>query len=254
MHAEPRPSALYKAGDLASLAGVSVRTLHHYEEVGLLLPSRRTASGHRLYTAADLGRLARIKALAALGFDLERVRQCLDDEAWSPLRLVEAHLAGAREELSEQQALCARLQRLCDDLRRDGRGDDVARFLETVEVMNMIESYYTEAQLAELARRRQELGEEAIRRVEDEWQALFGAVEAEIARGTPPAAPAAQALAARWGELTQRTVASFTGGDPGVSASLRRLYAEQPVDRIHPSFDPKVFAYIEKANQTRGGC
>ena len=234
-----------KVGELARLAGVSVRTLHHYEEVGLLVPSARTDAGHRLYGRSDVGRLARIKGLTALGFSLEQARACLDDEAWSPLRLVEDHLARARESLEEQRALCERLERLRDDLRRGG--DDVDHFIETLEVMNMIERYYTQEQLDALARRREEIGEEAIADVEGRWQALFAEVKAELDRGTPPDAPAAQALARRWQELTRETVAGFTGGDPGIEASLDRLYAEQPVQAIHPSFDPAVFAYVKAA-------
>jgi DNA-binding transcriptional MerR regulator len=240
-----RDAPPYKVGDLARMAGVSVRTLHHYEERGLLLPSRRTDAGHRLYTRSDLERLVRIKALTALGFSLDQVRGCLDDEKWSPLRLVESHLARAREELDEQRALCERLERLRDDLRRGG--DEVEQFIETLEVMTMIERYYTQEQLDALARRREEIGEDAIRQVEDEWQALFAEVTAELERGTPPGAPAAQALARRWRDLIGRTVAGFTGGDPGIAASLDRLYTEQPVERIHPSFDPAVFAYMKQA-------
>ena len=72
-------------------------------------------------------------------------------------------------------------------------------------------------------------------------------VQAELERGTPPGAPAALALARRWRDLSGRTVAGFTGGDPGIKASLDRMYAEQPVHQIHPSFDPAVFAYMKEA-------
>ncbi len=234
-----------KVGDLARLAGVSVRTLHHYEEIGLLVPSGRTDAGHRLYAPSDVARLARITGLTALGFSLAAVRTCLDDEAWSPLRLVERHLARMREALEEQRALCERLERLRRDLVTGG--DDMESFIETVEVMNMIERHYTQEQLDALARRRAELGETAIKQVEDEWQGLFVEVKAELDRGTPPEAPAALALARRWRELTRRTVAGFTGGDPGIKASLSRMYAEQPLKNIHPSFDPSVFAYMKQA-------
>jgi DNA-binding transcriptional MerR regulator len=230
---------------MARLAGVSVRTLHHYEAIRLLVPSGRTNAGHRLYTESDVGRLARIQGLTALGFSLHEVRSCLDNETWSPLRVVEAHLVRARETVEEQRALCERLERLCEDLRRDG--DDVERFIQTLEVVNMIERYYTEEQLDALARRREELGDKAIKQVEAEWQQLFLEVKAELERGTPVDAPAAQALARRWRDLTQKTVAGFTGGDAGIKASLDRLYAEQPVNQIHPSFDPAVFSYMTQA-------
>lgn len=96
---------MYRVGELAALARVSVRTLHHYEAIGLLVPSARTEAGHRMYAASDLSRLTRIKALTALGFSLDEARRCLSDEAYSPLRLVEAHLERARESLDEQRQL-----------------------------------------------------------------------------------------------------------------------------------------------------
>jgi DNA-binding transcriptional MerR regulator len=240
----PEDSTSFKVGDLARQAGVSVRTLHHYEEIGLLVPSGRTDAGHRRYARSDVARLARIQALTALGFSLEQVRTCLDDEAWSPLRLVATHLARAREAFEEQRALCERLQRLHDTLRAGG--DDVEHFIETVEVMTMIDRYYTPEQRAQLAARAEDLKDEK-EAVEAAWQAMFAEVKALMERGAAPADPDAQALAQRWKALTQRTVAGFTGGDPGIKASLDRVYKEQPVQNIHPSFDPSVFAFMKQA-------
>jgi MerR family transcriptional regulator, thiopeptide resistance regulator len=234
-----------RVGELAERAGVSVRTLHHYEAIGLLVPSARTDAGHRRYARSDVARLARIRALIALGFSLDEVRTCLDDEAWSPLHLVEKHLERAREAFEEQRALCERLERLRADLRAGG--DDVDHFIETVEVMNMIERYYTPEQREALARRAKEIGQDAIDAVQDRWQELFKEVRAELDRGTPHDAPAAQALARRWRALTEETVAGFTGGDPGIKQSLDRVYREQPVQSVHPSFDPAVFAYMKQA-------
>jgi DNA-binding transcriptional MerR regulator len=65
-------------GEVARLAGVTVRTLHHYDEVGLLRPSRRTPAGYRQYDGADLVRLQRILAYRELGFGLDDVGRLLD--------------------------------------------------------------------------------------------------------------------------------------------------------------------------------
>ena len=72
-----RPST-WKVGELAKQTGLSVRTLHYYDEVGLLSPSQRTAAGHRLYTAGDIVRLQQIKSLRHLAFALEEIRACLN--------------------------------------------------------------------------------------------------------------------------------------------------------------------------------
>jgi DNA-binding transcriptional MerR regulator len=239
----PQPPP-YKVGELAKLAGVSVRTLHHYEAVGLLVPSTRTPSAHRLYARSDVERLARITALTALGFSLEQVRTALDDESWTPSRLIDAHLARAKEQLAEQAELCARLEHLRATLR-DGR-DDVDTLFATMEVMTMIEKYYTREQLAQLEARRQAFGDDRIQEVQREWQELFAKAKAAMDAGTPPDDPAVQALARRSAELVEL----FTGGDPGIRASLDRMYAEQPVDKIHPGFDPAIFAYLREASDS----
>ncbi|MFK4273832.1 MerR family transcriptional regulator, partial [Streptomyces milbemycinicus] len=63
----------YSVGQVAGFAGVTVRTLHHYDEIGLLRPGARSAAGHRRYDDADLDRLQRILFYRELGFPLEEV-------------------------------------------------------------------------------------------------------------------------------------------------------------------------------------
>src|SRR3954464_5955502 len=66
-----------KVGELARRTGLTTRTLHHYDEIGLLKPSLHTEAGHRLYTADDVARLQQVLSLRQLGFALEEVRACL---------------------------------------------------------------------------------------------------------------------------------------------------------------------------------
>ena len=73
------PEQTWKVGELAARTGLTVRTLHHYDAIGLLCPSGRTGSnhgsGHRLYTAADVTRLHQILCLKQLGFGLEQIKE-----------------------------------------------------------------------------------------------------------------------------------------------------------------------------------
>lgn len=95
----------YSVGQVAGFAGVTVRTLHHYDEIGLLCPSGRSGAGHRRYDDADLDRLQRILFYRELGFPLEEVAVLLDDPESDP-----------REHLRRQHALLseriARLQQM----------------------------------------------------------------------------------------------------------------------------------------------
>src|SRR3954451_9482376 len=90
----------WKVGELAERTGLTVRTLHHYEAVGLLSPSGRTGSahgsGHRLYTAADVARLQQILSLKQLGFSLEQIREHLAGADYDPRRVVRLHLDRVR--------------------------------------------------------------------------------------------------------------------------------------------------------------
>jgi DNA-binding transcriptional MerR regulator len=72
-------SRTYQVKDVAHLAGVSVRALHHYDSIGLLVPQARTAAGYRLYTDTDLFRLQQILIGRELGLSLEEIRRGLDD-------------------------------------------------------------------------------------------------------------------------------------------------------------------------------
>ncbi|MEV7774451.1 MerR family transcriptional regulator [Kitasatospora sp. NPDC086791] len=74
----------HSVGAVAKIAKVTVRTLHHYDEIGLLSPAGRTRSGYRRYVDADLDRLQQILFYRELGFPLEEIAAILDDHSVSP--------------------------------------------------------------------------------------------------------------------------------------------------------------------------
>ena len=86
---------LYQVKELAQIANVSVRTLHHYDEIGLLRPSQRSASGYRKYDQGDVLRLQQILIQRELGLPLEEIRRCLDDPGFDQRRA----LLAQREQL-----------------------------------------------------------------------------------------------------------------------------------------------------------
>ncbi|AZM60878.1 MULTISPECIES: MerR family transcriptional regulator [unclassified Streptomyces] len=86
----------YSVGQVADFAGVTVRTLHHYDGIGLLVPGERSPAGHRRYSDADLDRLQQILFYRELGFPLEEVAVLLDDPDADP----HAHLRRQHELLS----------------------------------------------------------------------------------------------------------------------------------------------------------
>lgn len=131
-----REQASWKVGELAREAGLTVRTLHHYDHIGLLCPSARTAAGHRLYSADDVSRLYRITLLRGLGFPLEQIAAGLDDPGWQLAPAVRRHLAHARERAAAAARLCGRLADMTAALDHDDRPDSEQLFA-TLEEMTM---------------------------------------------------------------------------------------------------------------------
>lgn len=117
----------YKVKEVARLSGVTVRTLHHYDEIGLLSP-RRTSAGYRLYTEADLLRLQQILVHRELGLPLERIKMILADPGFDP-----------RQALLEQRA---RLEARAEQTKAMLAAVDAAlRALEGDEIMDMKELF-----------------------------------------------------------------------------------------------------------------
>ena len=211
-----------KVGELARRTGLTIRTLHHYDEIGLLKPSQHSEAGYRLYTAGDVARLQQVLSLRQLGFSLEEVRDCLDRPGFSPLESIRLHIGRLREQVEMQRELCEKLEAIAAHFRA---AEEVSadEFLKVIERMTMIESYYTPEQMESIKKRGEQMGEEAIRQSQVDWAELIAEVRAEKEKGTDPADPKVQAMARRWMDL----VNGFTGGDPGIAQSLKRLWKEQ---------------------------
>jgi len=246
---------MWKVGELAERTGLTVRTLHHWDEIGLLRPSSRSAAGYRLYDAGNLARLQQILSLRQLGLSLAEIRDCLErpdsEERKTALpKVLRLHAAALRDRIDREKRLCDRLEAVAERLEaaETVSAEELIQTLETLVMFeNQIEKHYTPEQLDRLAERRRELGEERIREVEAEWPQLIAAVRAEKEKGTDPASAVMQKLARRWQEL----VREFTGGDPGITASLRKMYQEEPEVREHTGVDSELSGYIGRALEAR---
>ncbi|HYN22090.1 MAG TPA: MerR family transcriptional regulator [Thermoanaerobaculia bacterium] len=233
---------LWKVGELAKQTGLTVRTLHHYDEIGLLSPSRRSQSGYRLYDGDDIARLLQILSLRQLGFSLEEIRASLARPELSLPRVLELHIGRLREGIELQRKLCSRLEVVAERLR-SAEAVSVEDFLQTMEAINMFEKYYTEEQRRQLEERKAIVGDERIKQVEQEWPQLIAGVRAEMEKGNDPASETVQALARRWRGL----LSEFTSGDPGIQHSLNRMYDQEPSVRERTGIDPALMEYIGKA-------
>jgi DNA-binding transcriptional MerR regulator len=226
-------------GALAKATGLTVRTFHHYDAIGLLAPGERSYSGRRLYSTKNVRRLYQILALRGLGLSLDEIGAVLDRNP-DLIEAVRGHLARVERGLELQHALHRKLARMLELLKHEDE-PTLDQFIQAIEVMTMSEKYYSPEQLEQLDQRRRTLGEGRIREAEREWVGLIEAVRAERAAGTEPTDARMLALARQWRQLIEE----FTGGDEGIRRSLGAMYRKEGVEEAsRGAIDAELMSYV----------
>jgi DNA-binding transcriptional MerR regulator len=184
----------YSVGEVAALAGVSVRTLHHYDETGLLRPSSRSLAGYREYTSADLDRLQQVLVYRRLGFGLAAIARLLDD----PEHDRHATLLSQRRLLAEQVETLREVQRLVEQILASMEGATTMSEHDKFEGLGTYER--NEAEFGDEVRERwgdTDAYAESARRTssytEDDWaeiKAESEAIEADLAELLAAGVPA----------------------------------------------------------------
>ncbi len=236
-----------KVGELSRRTGLTVRTLHHYDEIGLLRPTLHTDSGHRLYTERDLARLQQVISLRQLGFSLDEVRDCLKRTDFSPLDIISLHITRLREQIALQQQLSARLEGIAARMRSAGEVS-AEEFLRTIEVMTMMEKHYTPEQIKQFQAVGETVGPGEIRAVEEGWTALLAEIRANPELG--PASPGAQALAERWDALNERTMQGFQAF-PELKQAIADNYKNGSFEGHPQAPQAADFAFIARVKAAR---
>jgi len=232
-----------KVGELARRSGLSVRTLHYYDEIGLLEPSHHSAAGHRLYGAADVARLQQIVSLRQLGFSLDEIGGCLDRTEFSLRAVIEMHVNRLRERIAHDRGLCERLERVAG--RLSSREEvSVEELIETIEVTNMFDKYFTQEQRRELDGRRKAVGDARIQQAQAEWAQLIAEVREAMDRSDDPASEPVRRLADRW----RGVVREFSGGNRAIEASVGKLYAQEPSVGKRFRIDQEMMEFVARAS------
>jgi DNA-binding transcriptional MerR regulator len=240
----PAEPSTWRVGDLARHSGVTVRTLHHYEAIGLLRACGRTAAGHRRYAEAELARLQQIRSLRYLGLPLSRIRQVIDGTPETTLAVITTHIERLREQAALQRQLLVHLEALRTRLIR-GETASMNELMSALEAQTMVERKFTAEEQEFFRQRREAVGDARIKEVEEHaWPQMFSDVRAEIAAGTEPESARGRELADRWFGL----VGEFTGGNPKIEARLAASYAEDPTQGgLVPADMAAMMGWINRA-------
>jgi MerR family transcriptional regulator, thiopeptide resistance regulator len=237
----------WRIGELAKATGLTVRTLHHYDEIRLLSPSERSDAGHRIYTDADVRRLYRIVSLKQLGFPLADIATMIETDDADARAAVRRHLDAVEEQIELQQELRERLGAVLGVLDSSSE-PSIKQLLEIMEVMMEVEKYYTPEQRELIKKRGEEADWSEIERRQKEWSQILEDAEVAMKAGTPPTDESVKALARRYRELGRWFAAGFTGGDKGLQQSLKRVWEEKG-DELQQAYGPgpEVNDYLNRA-------
>ncbi|HYH25980.1 MAG TPA: MerR family transcriptional regulator [Blastococcus sp.] len=240
-------------GEVAALAGVTVRTLHHYDRIGLLSPSGRTAAGYRQYSPADLDRLHQVLLYRELGFPLEEVATLLDDPSADP----DAHLRRQhrllRDRMERTQAMVAAVEKEMEARQMGISLSSEERFEVFGE--NYSEDYEREAEerwgdtdaWAQSQRRTAAYTKEDWIRIKQEVEDLNGRFAEAMRAGAPAESEQAMGLAE---EHRQHIARWFYDCPPPMHAGLGRMYVED--ERFTATYEriaPGLAQYVSTAVQ-----
>lgn len=190
---------LLTIGQAAARAGVSIRTLRHYDEIGLLAPSRVTQAGYRLYGEAEMRRLERILFFRELEFPLEEIRAIMAHPGYDERAAIERQLALMKKKRGRIDLLIARLEDAAN-----GESDPEFEVFEMKEIEKMKREFAHEAAerwggtqaYAQSEKRHAKYGRDDYEIMQQEMDALLRAFAA--VRDLPPKDERVQALVVRW--------------------------------------------------------
>jgi MerR family transcriptional regulator, thiopeptide resistance regulator len=170
----------WRIGELAEQAGITVRTLHHYDRLGLLSPSSRTSGGHRCYSSEDVVRLQRIIALRSCGLSLEEIGAVLSAGADGGLAdLLRRQLEVVNERIRQAVALRIRLLGILGALDQTVE-PSITEILRLIEDTTIVNHPFTAEQFAQQRERRarqvREMSAEAFAALKEKLQQTWAAL------------------------------------------------------------------------------
>lgn len=245
----------YRIAEVAALAGVTVRALHHYDEIGLLTPSIRSKAGYRLYTERDLLRLQQIMIQRELGLPLEHIRRVLDDPTFDLRAALLAQKTALEQRAAQTRALLdavnAALEHVASpDVHPEKRNETMQDLFRGFDY----ERYEDETQrrwgqtdaYKESARRTKSYTADDWQRFSEEQNRVYAELAALLKAGVGPGEPKTQDAIERHRSLIDRW---FYPCNRDMHANLASMYEadsrfEHNIDKFEPGLTRFLVAAI----------
>jgi MerR family transcriptional regulator, thiopeptide resistance regulator len=233
----------WKIGALASQTGITVRTLHHYHQTGLLVPSEFTESGHRLYTKSDIARLQQILSLKQMGFSLDDIHDFIENPNYNPILVVQTQLESITKQIKLKEKLRFELEQLRTLLLSNQNigADKLFKLMEVIQMNG--HNYLTPDQVDKMKALNNGFTDEQKSEMQKQWESFISTLKQHTESKTSVNDPAVKELAIYWKNAT----AGFTGNDPEITKAGERFHTENPNNPLSFGLTPEMYQYLQTA-------
>ncbi|MEN6561126.1 MAG: MerR family transcriptional regulator [Acidobacteriota bacterium] len=243
----------YLIREFARLTRVTVRTLHYYDQIGLLKPSFERPNGYRVYTDADLLRLQQIVTLKFMGFSLDEIGRLLASRGYQAVKSLKVQAEAVRDEIARLREASRAIDQVLARLEKDGRihREKLIRIMEVIQMGEDVkkgwhEKFFTEAEMKEFAEIGKQYTPEDMDAYQNRWAALIAEVKANL--GLDPAGDKAQDLGRRWKTLLDEAYE----GHPELKARIGQAYGAGAIPKEDNMIGPEVWGFIKKVQAAAG--
>ena len=231
----------------SKLAGISIRTLHYYDEIGLLSPAREKSNGYRCYNDADLVALQQILIYRELGLPLDQVKRILASPTFDALQALEAHKAALERRAIQTRRLIQTVEKTIAHLKGKIEMDNKEMFLgfnKEEQTINEKEArqIWGDGEVEPTMKRWNSYSKEEQRKILAEGNEIYKSLAANMDKG--PGSPEVQGLIARW----HQNLKNFYEPDKERLLGLAQLYNDHPgFQKTFRKFHPDLAAFIKQA-------
>lgn len=227
----------FKIGDLARRTGLTVRTLHHYDKIGLLSPSIRNASGYRLYNRQDLTRLHRILTLKRLNLSLQEIAALIDGQEVSLAQVLQQQVETLAQQIQQAQELQNRLATLSKLIEMDD-AEQLDYWLMTLEKMSVMDKYFARDEVDLFMQK----NIQKVHQDETALRELLTQLKACQLQGQPSDSALAKGLVQRWQELLSQTLP-----DPALHSKFIHMHEQEQALHTLGGVDADLVLYMKQA-------
>lgn len=226
-----------KIGELAKRTGITVRTLHHYDDLGLLRPSERSDAGYRLYNREDIARLHRIQALRRLNLSLQEIGEIIDAQGLELSFVIEQQIRGLELQIKQQEELRDRLCELQTKMQNNA-GPSLDFWLSTLEMMSVQGKYLSKSDLDYLKHQTKlHTGD-----LDRTLQGLAAQIRRLIQTKVPANDSTALEIAKQWMKAVSTAIPH-----PGVLKKIVAMHEQEPAIQAMSGVDQEVMDYLNQS-------